>query len=665
MGNQLYDKIYGKPTPEQPYYDCLYARGFLIADREYTVLDHWKRMYFGCGLYITYDPDNPCVYVEQNDAWTLILGTVMDMIDWHMDSGIVARKVVQLYQKGENALYDYLDELGGRHLIVYGDKEHAYLVQDATGMRSLCYYRHELLAASHYQIIAGITGAERLEFVREYVERKPLPWLLPGNCTPFVDVMAMMPNHRLELHGMRLKRIFPRGPRLNADVNEVMDYIADCCKKQMDVLTADRKLIFSLTRGNDARITLAALGGKTDGHIFYTYHARGDQAQEVDYIFTKAFCKEHQMEFVEIPMDGKAVQDEFDKLSPVCYHNHYHQHVFRAIPGVRAHLPKGRLAVRSNLVEIIRSDFYSDLPQYCDWEKVARRLSYPDKMDDEWYRSTMKRFYDEHEFGNIYDYHTGDLIYWEYRMGLWMNSAVLLKDDTCFDTYMLFNQRKLLQYGLGIPRYFKKMDTVVHEVIRRLQPKLLYDIPNTEYTLMDYYLPDSRTMIELGGGTMTGMSAQKEAIPVYLSAGRFQAVCSFGSSKIRKGDLYKYRIPFRIEHSGVYAVQITVFVPSILQKASSFAWFEVLLCGKLCYKQNLLDYANKDNQINIVTKLDPGEKSITFVMHSKTDYDAGSHEPGVLLIRSITASRQFNYEEPEEPIVMTTSQMYAQKVKKK
>ena len=661
-----YDRIYNIPDSSNPYYEHLYARGYLISDKPCVVKEGWEQRSFGKGLYITYDGRNECEYVTFQNAWVLVLGTVMDTLSYHMDTRKIAATIAQKFLLGEDILYDYLDYLGGRHLIVYGNEKNAYLVQDATGMRSACYHRHSLLVASHYNIIQNIVRAERNPYVEEMVGMNPIPWLLPGNTTPYADIMMLLPNHRLQLPGMGLKRIFPRKPHLHVDVNEAMDYIAECCKKQMQTLTRYKKLMFSITKGNDARITMATTKGINDPFLFYTYYGEGDPSQMEDLRFTREFSKKHELNYVEVPCKFSDPAQQYNSLMDVCYHNHYHFHLFYSVPNMLKMLPPDRIAVRSNLIEIIRADFYSDLPVKSDWERVAKRLYYGHKINDPGYRKLMQTFYYENEYDKLFDYHTGDLIYWEYRMGLWMNNGVLLKDDISFDTYMLFNHRKMLEYGLGIPRYFKKKNAVVHEVISRLWPELLYELPNTDHTLMDYYETDAKNLVELGSGNIKGYAEKSGThVPVYSRIGRYHGIFGYGNSLIRKGDICEYSVELPISQEGANVIQIGLKVSGEFNYTSNFARYSILLDDAEVFSLGLTDFLSKENQINIVKNMKKGTAKLTIRLKANADYDASEGAPGLLQLRSISLFRQWNYVVTDTPVVFSTDQLFRNKIKLK
>ena len=588
----------------------------------------------------------------------------MSTLSYHMDAKRIASVIAQKFILGEDMLYDYLDYLGGRHLIVYGNDREAYLVQDATGMRSACYHRHSLLIASHYHIIQNIVRAERSPYVAELANMKPIPWLLPGNTTPYVDIMMLMPNHRLTLRERKLKRIFPRGPHLNVDVDEAMDYIAECCKKQMQTLARSKKVMLSITKGNDARITMAATKGINEVFLYYTYYGEEDPSQMKDLYFTREFAKKYDLNYVEVPCKFSDPASQYSSLTDVCYHNHYHFHLFYSVPNMLKKLPSDRIAVRSNLIEIIRADYYADLPVNSDWERIAKRLYYGHLIEDPDYRKLMQDFYYENEYDKLYDYHTGDLIYWEYRMGLWMNNGVLLKDDICFDTYMLFNHRKMLEYGLSIPRYFKKKNAVVQEVIRRLWPELLFDIPNTDYTLMDYYEADSKNLAELKTGGVKGYRNEDNGrVPVYSNIGRYHGIFGFGNNLIHKGDICEYNVDVPIQAEGPNVIQLTLKVSSEFNYSANFARYSVLLDGAEVFSLGLTDFMNKENQINIIKNIPKGTARLTIRLKANADYNASDGSPGLLQLRNISVFRQGNYAVTDTPVVFSTDQYFRKNVK--
>lgn len=131
-------------------------------------------------LYLTYDPLNEVVFSENNCKWVVLLGMVMDTVDFHMNAKVVADKLLSLYSISENAMLDYVDDLNGRFFIMYGEQNSAYLIQDTVATRTVCYAQDALLVASHYNIINDIINDEPHPFLAKYMSLSPRPWILPG-----------------------------------------------------------------------------------------------------------------------------------------------------------------------------------------------------------------------------------------------------------------------------------------------------------------------------------------------------------------------------------------------------------------------------------------------------------------------------------------------------
>ncbi len=662
MDEKLYNNIYGKIGNDNKYKDLLYARGYLISEKKHIVNEAWAEVHIANNIYITYDSENQGEYVSTGKLWVFILGTIMDTIEYHMDIRRIAHKIIEMYNESEMALYDYIDYLAGRYIILYGNDTDAFVLQDATGMRSAYYDTREMLIASHYNIINEISASDRHPFVAEWCSMKPLPWLLPGNITPYKDIMTLLPNHRLDMKKMQVKRFFPRKEHTNIDVNVAMNYIAECCHKQMNTLARYRKLMISFTKGNDSRITLAASKDIKNDILYYTYYGEKDPAQVEDVEFTRMFSKSHDLNYIEVYTKFKGTASEYEQLCQVCYHNHYHFHLFWGVPSLLEKLPRDRMAVRSNLIEIIRADYYSDLSQGADYKVLAKRL-YPSKVDDINYLELIKKFYYENEYDKLFDYQLGDFIYWEYRMGIWMNGGVLLKDDISFDTYMLFNQRKMLEYGLSIPRYFKKKNTVVYETIKRLWPEIYYHIPNTNHTLNDYYIQDSNQGVELSLCEIVGKNKVGDKILIYSNIGRYHATFGWGNNIVNQGDSCEFELMIPVKQAGVYVLQFTIMVSHSCELVENFAGYSVAVDEETCFQAGITDFMDKDNQINVVKYLERDNIKVSILLKAKKNYIAKKGCPGLINLRNITMVLQKNYKVPQRTLVSATSDVFKELIK--
>lgn len=157
---------------KNPFYDLLYCRGYLISDKKYIVKDNWEIINFFKNLYITFDTRLDCCYTNNDKYFIMILGTAMNTIDWHMSVKKIAEKCLSFLSVKKEMMFDYIDNLCGRHIICYGYAKNQYIIQDATGMRSCYYSKNGILVASHYGIINDIIQDNPQPFMEVFLNLK-------------------------------------------------------------------------------------------------------------------------------------------------------------------------------------------------------------------------------------------------------------------------------------------------------------------------------------------------------------------------------------------------------------------------------------------------------------------------------------------------------------
>ena len=632
-----------KDGKDNKYANYLYKRGFLIADKPCHVKDDWKKMNFGGKYYITYDPENECVYITDDNNYVLILGNAMDTIAYSMDLNVIGTELLTKYSRSIQEMYDYIDTLCGRHIVVMGgDDKEPFLVQDAMGLRSVFYHRNKTLIASHYNLVHDFSGDERHPFMSEYLNMTPTPWLLPGNITPYENIVALLPNHVLNIRTLAVKRFWPRENHRDVSVDEAMDYIAGCLKKQISLLAENRKIMIGLTKGNDSRVTLAACKDIANSVLFWSYFGKGDPGQTEDARFTKEYTHKFGLNYLQIDTTERSCTiDEWMQIQSVAFMNHYHKHNFEAIPAYFNKLPKGRISIRSIGTEIVRSDYYGAMPNYAQWEDLAKGF-YSKYLDNKTVCDAYKNLYDEFEYDKLFNYLAADIFYWEYRMGLWMGAAVVVKDDINFDTWVPFNCRKILEYGLSVPRYYKKSDTIIYEVIRRLWPDLWFDIPNTDYTLIDYYLPGLPGQVDLKNSVIeTGNKILKDRkVAPYTRIGRYNADVGFSENTVFKGDFIALNLDIPIMEAGTYDFQITINVPAKWKLEPYCSNYSIYIDGDRVYTKNLNDFKNKDNQINILKRKAKNENAkLRIELESSRDFTVIRGVAGFMSIKSVNCDK--------------------------
>ena len=475
---------------------ALYARGFLISTRKIENFDSlpgykWNEQVISKNssenFYVYYDPRNETAFVKNDDFFVFVLGVCVDLNQEKIDISETAQKIFGTLSLSKNDFLNYVDELCGRFIIFYGDSKNSFVIQDACGMRS-CFYSKNFIS-SHYGLINDIEKNDFIEYWETYnnFTREERPWCFPGNYTPYKNIYTLIPNHELNFETSKVSRVWPRAPKKNISAVEAQQYFEKTLKRQIELISKKYKLLMGLTGGNDSRVTLSTLKNvPRENFVIFSYKNNSKtDSNAFDNEMAKYLTKEFNLPFKQLMLNNPLPAD----LLKICKKNHYHEHIPWAIPKYITELPYvssgGGIHLRSNILETIRErHFYHEK---IDNGQVLNKIaySYTHKDKDPFVQKAFDEFYNEQEYNNPdlgYDF--SDIFFMEYRMGVWHSGGILLNTDIAFDTYCLFNQKKLLEIGLSMPKLYIQNNYLVYETIKHLWPEILFYLPNSKENLL-------------------------------------------------------------------------------------------------------------------------------------------------------------------------------------
>lgn len=124
------------------YSDTLYKRGYLITDcnSEYVIpdtIESWNVNLIG-GYEIRSCPSLEFEDVQGSNYSLAIIGMVLDPVNKIDSTTKILSNLQEVLSKGRGQFLDYLDFLSGR-FVLFVDCTEPFVVQDATGARSLYY----------------------------------------------------------------------------------------------------------------------------------------------------------------------------------------------------------------------------------------------------------------------------------------------------------------------------------------------------------------------------------------------------------------------------------------------------------------------------------------------------------------------------------------------
>lgn len=616
-----------------------YRRGFLFINRNMLVNtkeipEHLKKIEFNETYDIYSDIDNDVQIIRRNNIVVSIIGICMDTSDYSMQKLSIIGKIIDNLSsdnlKGvdsENFL-DYIDNLSGRFVIIICINSKIVIFNDACGTKTVYYHKMHQIVSSHYNLIKDLIPLEPLPLFEKFLQynkeqicnKKQAAWCLPGSLTPFKDVELLVCNHYLHLNSHKIKRFFPRKEKPKTKVLDVVKFIAEKISKSLKCLHKNNfELYLSLTAGNDSRMSLSAAKDIREHINFFTYfnsdslvkknndytYQDKDTLESLD--FATKLAEKFNLNFSSIDFKSKLSVYEDNLL----YKNHYHGHLHGLITGFREKIninTHKSIHIRTNITELLRKSYFVLNPNtsYIEISKKMAIWSMYDKKQlifndiANYYLDWVK----EQNFDGIYNYEIGDMFYWEYRMNYWL-SAVLINQDTIFDTFILFNNRKILEYGMSIPDTLKENNELVYLIQKQLWPELLElchpNLPIQSEELQDYFKTNVCGMLNFTTINYKLKNSSKNCLPymhLYLNG------CLFGFSNnyVEKNDYVILEIPLNMEKDYIYYLDLSI-ITVFNSLANDIISYDVSINGQLIF-HSTTNYFCRPNQLIYTFKVD-------------------------------------------------------------
>lgn len=439
----------------------IYARGYVFADFNISVKKSWKSIKIRAAqrtYYFLYDRRNQTANVSDDKHWLILCGTFMDVMEYTMDLSIIAIKMLQELRKGLVHFYDYIDNLCGRYLVIWGgiNDDLSYAVQDATGMRTVFYSQTNDLLSSHIGIIQDYEKNKEHPLYADYCKNisniENTAFNLPGNMTPYEGIKALIPNHVLDIKSKLQKRFWPRHEIFAQNADAVCDEALDCFRKQAVCLSKyDKKICMSLTGGIDSQISYLCAKPISKEILYFTYYDPEEKLYgantHADTEFAERFAKDNGLEHKTLVLESLP-KEETLLLAKA---NTWHRHITRLLDCYADLFSDHYIHVRSNLLEIVRRRTYYKVEQINLDPRSYYNYRYP-QLESSLAMNSIEMFFKEMQFDQLFDYDFADVFYWEERCAMWHGASVLLESDIVFDTFIFFNYRKFLERMLAVDK---------------------------------------------------------------------------------------------------------------------------------------------------------------------------------------------------------------------
>ena len=432
---------------------------------------------------------------EQCDTVFLLIGHAYNPFNMCYDENELLKQVAQSYnKKRKSAFFECINEWTGIFALFVFEQE-ILVVQDCGGIKGV-YYGNvggKTIITAFPQIAADIYGLPMDSFVHKLVKNRFFNIgnrYLPGDLSPFVEFKRLGANSYLictSNHEFEISRFYPVCPHPECKTeDQYQQYIEDAFKilhNGIELISRKWKHgAISLSGGTDSKTTLACANGCYDKFMYFSYQSKDTEIvdSEAAHVICEKIGLKH--DIYKIPDTNEEVKD-FGVLKAIIDHtnawvkNLADNEVRKCIFFYR-HKDMMDVEVKSWISEIVRVFFERKYGFSMPRKLTPRHFSIfqtryffsPGLLwkSDALYKDYMKKFDLEEP---KYNYEHTDLYYWEVRMSSW-GMQVANSQDVCHTITFPFNNRKLVDKMLCVPREKRITDQMHNDIIRLANPAI-------------------------------------------------------------------------------------------------------------------------------------------------------------------------------------------------
>lgn len=455
--------------------DLPFPKGFVLTTRLGTHPQHYLQ---GPLPGLSISPDTLTESAGNTETgFVVILGSCINVDGEEASAEFLLSKL----QSGEDAFFSALDQMVGRHAIIYGDRSTMKIVTDATGMRPVFYAQNGGVAASHALLVERALGGN--------IERHNMPFWYghPGNTTPYRRTKLLTPNTLYDLAENTVHRFWPRGPIAERTVACVAHEILGKASNAVRAMSVQMPMKLALTSGLDSRAMLAVM--LHSGIDFETYTYGVGEDTRIDRALAPELASNFGVSHTTITtrQPHRVLRDRLREA-------HYAVHHQSAVAPLAQWIGDDRTAaVTANLLEIGRTFFQvqkrSGAAPPCAAETMAalhyrvtpRRgkaviAEWGQDNYDQCANTAFEMMLSDTDFSTAVNrVDPFDLFYWEHRMSAW-HGASMVERDFYAEPFIPFNGRGVFEAMLGVPEKQRNTADTLHELIRLVEPRL-HDLP--------------------------------------------------------------------------------------------------------------------------------------------------------------------------------------------
>jgi len=133
----------------------LYPNGFILSEKQFDdIPEYYKVKEILNRYYYYYDENSQYNLTSEEDYFIIIHGHYIFLdSDYNEKNDELPGKLLETYKFDYDRFLNLLDYIGGRYIIIIGNKEKVEFYPDATAARTTYYSLKENIASSHVNLI--------------------------------------------------------------------------------------------------------------------------------------------------------------------------------------------------------------------------------------------------------------------------------------------------------------------------------------------------------------------------------------------------------------------------------------------------------------------------------------------------------------------------------
>ena len=450
--------IRSKEIPENISERLLYRNQFILGPRFAEEFPSWKQISLGGNLFLTVHPALNSEHVAKGNRSVTLLGYILDPCNPHHGDADILNSLLT----GDCSQSHFIERtfrLGGRWVLLVRDRDNAWLMHDATGLRQVCFtdYQNseELWCASQPGLLSLLLNysvdKEAADYLKSDKVREDSEFMWPGGSTAYKEVTRLLPNHCLDLVSGVEKRYWPAKPLNNLPLDHAIKRISDTLRGLMVSVNNRYELALGLTAGLDSRLVLAASRDICKEMRFVTVKQEWMSDDHADLTVSEELLTT--LGLSHIIIDGSV---EPDKEFLQIFNNNVsfaHERMYASDAcAIQKYNDNRLVAVTGSASEIARC--YLRLP-VSDMKCVtAKRIA---KMEGMGSHSCAVNAFERwlNGISDSYNVNLLDLLTWEIGSGSWLSTTQLEFDIAWKDIFTPYNCRQLLSDMMSVRESYR------------------------------------------------------------------------------------------------------------------------------------------------------------------------------------------------------------------